>query len=84
MNKDREFKPIEFLANECKEENKICNNVSSKILAKAYMKGYKESIEDTISDIIEAMDWHREKFGVEYIIHDKESFFGLLNLYKNK
>lgn len=80
---NREFKPIEFLANECKEENEICNNVTSQILAKAYGKGYREGVEDFTSDIISAINLHREKFGVEYIIHDEESFYGLLNLYEH-
>ena len=42
---NREFKSIEFLANECKEENEICNNVTSQILAKAYRKGYYDALQ---------------------------------------
>lgn len=81
---NREFKPIEFLANECKEENEIRNNLISQIIGKAYHKGYQECVEDYTSCVINAMNWHREKFGVEYIIHDEKSFYGLMKLYKNK
>lgn len=80
----REFIPLEFLQEKCQEENEISTRTTEKILGKVYGEGYQHGAEDFSMAVSEAMKWHKEKFGVEYVIHDTESFWGLIHMYKEQ
>ena len=54
------------------------------ILSKVYCEGFQDGGDCFVNDFIDAMNWHKERYGCEYIIHDEESFLGLLMMYKEQ
>ena len=77
----REFKIKSFIEDNCKEDFETCTLSFRKMLSLIYREAFAHGVEDNNNLIVTAMNWHREKYGVEYIIHDAESLQGLLDMY---